>query len=427
MKLRTPFFYGWIIVGISMLLGFLGTGFYSYSRGIFLPSLADTLADGSRMAISIGFSMTAVVLAVIAAPLGAYLDRGSPRKVILIGIVISTLSYLLLSQVQTLWQFYLIVGLGFGVGVSFMGGTAWHRSIIFWFDHWRGRAIAIAVMGASIAGILMPPLVTMLVDAYGWRFAYLMFAASTLITLFPIVVLLMRDRPADVGEVRDGQRYVDSHQHEMVEQVDDARSWTWRELFSSPAFWAIGLIFGSMTCVFAAVMLHLYPHITDIGFTTMQASVVLSAAAALAALGKPVVGMLSDRFGARMTIWLALGCQAVALLAFTQADHLITAVGAAALYGFGYSGMSPLRTFALSTSISSASFALAAGFLRWVELPFILAASPLAGYIYDVTGSYNQAFVILAGLLCVAAIGPLFIRVGGKAERDTLRSASTTG
>ena len=89
--------------------------------------------------------------------------------------------------------------------------------------------------------------------------------------------------------------------------------------------------------------------------------------------------------------------------------------------------MSPLRTFAISTSISSASFALANGVLRWVELPFILAASPFAGYVYDVTGSYAQAFTVLAGLLGVATIGPLFIRVGGAWERREIAQAAQSG
>lgn len=414
------FFYGWVIVGISFLLGFLGTGFYSYSRGIFLPSLAATLSDGNRMQISIGFSFAAIVIAIIAPKLGSYVDRGSPRLAILVGIVVVTLSYLLLGSVQTLWQFYLIVGLGMGIGISCMGGLAWHRAIIFWFDHWRGRAIAFAVMGASVAGIMMPPLVTLLVDSYGWRTAYYMFAVSTLVALLPLVYLLMKDRPEDIGEVRDGHKYAALHAIPETSSLatSDARVWTTRELFVTPAFWSIGLIFGTMTCVFAAVMLHLYGHITDIGFSTIEASYVLSAAALLAALGKPVIGWLSDFWGARVSIWLSLACQGLALLSFTQADTLTIAILSAALYGFGYSGMSPLRTFAISTSISSASFGMANGVLRWIELPFILSASPLAGYIYDVTGSYNIAFLVLAGLITVAALGPFFIKVGGAKERQ---------
>ena len=429
-QLRTPqvpFFYGWVVVAVCFLLGFLGTGFYSYARGIFLPSLAEALSDGNRMYISMGFSFAAITMAILAPWLGNYLDRGSPRKVILIGICVVAVSYVLLGAVQTLWQFYFIVCIGMGVGMTLMGGLPWHRSVIFWFDHWRGRAIAFAVMGASVAGIMMPPLVTLLVDAYGWRSGYNMFSISTFILLFPLVYFLMRDRPEEVGEIRDGHSYESKEPTPDAVTEQDSRVWTWQEMLKSPAFWSIGLIFGSMTCVFAAVMLHLYPHILDLGFTTLEASYVLSSAAVFAALGKPVVGWLSDFIGARKTIWLALACQAAALLVFANFGTLAASFAAACLYGFGYSGMSPLRTFAISTSISSASFALANGVLRWVELPFILAASPFAGYVYDVTGSYAQAFTVLAGLLGVATIGPLFIRVGGAWERREIAQAAQSG
>ena len=410
-----------------MLLGFLGTGFYSYSRGVFLPSLAEALADGSRLQISLGFSWAAIVGALVSPALGRFLDEYSPRLVIMAGICIVSVSYVLLASTQTLWQFYLVVGLGFGLGMSCMGGMAWHRSIIFWFDHWRGRAIAFAVMGASLAGIMMPPLVTALVDNYGWRAGYYTFAASTALSLLPIVYFLMKDRPQDIGEVRDGHAYVAKSTEEQVEIAADSKVWTWQMLLKSSAFWSIGLIFGSMVCVFTAVMLHLFGHLLDLGLTTDDAALVLSATALFAAFGKPVVGFLSDFLGARITIWLALICQATALLVFTQANTFWLCILAAGIYGFGYSGMSPLRTFAVSTSVGSKSFALATGVLRWVELPFVLSASPLAGFIYDATGSYNSAFFILAGLMLVACIGPFFIRVGGAAERRALQRSTEAG
>jgi len=405
-----------------MLLGFLGTGFFSYSRGVFLPALSETLAEGSRLKISLGFSCSAIIGALVSPALGQFLDHHSPRQVILVGIFMVALAYVLLGSTQTLWQFYVIVGIGFGVGMSCMGGMAWHRCVIFWFDHWRCRAIAIAVMGASLAGIMMPPLVTALVDSYGWRAGYYTFAATTAVLLLPVVYFFMRDRPADIGEVRDGHQYVNAHAEEMVEVKEDHTLWTWQALLRSAAFWSIGLIFGSMVCVFTAVMLHLFGHLLDLGLSTDRAALVLSTTALFAALGKPLVGYLSDFLGARFTVWLALLSQAVALLLFTRADDFAGCLTAASLYGFGYSGMSPLRTFTLSTSIGSHSFALATGVLRWVELPFVLAASPLAGFIYDATGSYNDAFSILAALMLVACIGPFFIRVGGAAERRALQA-----
>ncbi|MBT7334589.1 MAG: MFS transporter [Gammaproteobacteria bacterium] len=405
-----------------MLLGFLGTGFFSYSRGVFLPSLAEELAQGSRMQISLGFSGAAVVGAIIAPYLGHILDTKSPKRVILLGIIVVALSYLLLANTQTIWQFYLIVSIGFGVGMSCMSGMAWHRSIIFWFDRWRGRAIAFAVMGASMAGIMMPPLVTALVDNYGWRTGYTAFAAITLIALLPVVYLFFRDRPEDIGEVRDGHRYLSNHPEDEPSLPQDTTVWTTKMLLRSPAFWSIGLIFGAMVCVFTAVMMHLFGHLLDLGLASKKAALVLSVTALFAALGKPLVGFLADFFGARITVWLALISQAISLLLFTQAESFWACIVAASVYGFGYSGMSPLRSFALSTSIGSTSFALASGVLRRVELPFVLLASPIAGFIYDATGSYNDAFYILAGLIALACIGPFFIRIGGAAERRALKT-----
>lgn len=420
-KRSTSFFYGWVIVGVAGTLGFLGTGFYSYSRGVFLPSLAEDLGNGSRFAIAMGFSAAGITSAIIAPYIGHLLDRYSPRRIILIGIGVVSSAYLLLSVTQTLWQYYLIVGVGMGVGMSCMGGLAWHRSVISWFDHWRGRAIALAVMGASLSGVMMPPLVTALVEEFGWRGGFLTFAVITGLSLLPLVYFLMKDRPEQVGEVRDGRSYVASHSEEVVEIVADSRVWHWREMLKSRAFWSIGLIFGSMSCVYSAVMLHLFGHLLDIGLSTSYAAWILSATALFAALGKPVVGWLSDAFGAKVTIWLALSTQCAALLLFSQAGDFRLSITAACIYGLGYSGMSPLRTFSISTAMGSVSFGAANGVLRIIELPLVISASPLAGFIYDATGSYRIAFLILAGLMAVACIGPFFIKAGGARERRRMK------
>jgi MFS family permease len=370
-----------------------------------------------------GFSGAAVTTAFVAPFLGRILDRYSPKKVILLGVVIVSVSYLLLATADTLVQFYLAVSLGMGLGMACMGGLAWHRSIISWFDHWRGRAISFAVMGASLSGVMMPPIVTVIVDSYGWRVGFTAFAVTTAAVLLPLVYWWMKDHPREIGEVRDGHRYVAANQDDIVDIESDSRAWTIREMLRTPAFWSIGVMFGSMTCVYNAVMLHLFGHLLDIGIELNQAALVLSATALFAFLGKPVVGWLSDFAGAKLSIWLALTCQGVALLIFTVADGLGSSIAAACLYGFGYSGMSPLRTFSLSTALGSNTYATAAGVIKWVELPFVLSASPLAGYIYDTTGSYQTAFLILAGLMFVACLGPFFIKAGGAVERRRLKAA----
>jgi len=273
------------------------------------------------------------------------------------------------------------------------------------------------LLGASLAGVVMPPLVTALVDGIGWRAAYLVFAAITVVFLVPLVVFLFKDRPEEVGETRDGRRYVAKQGPPAPEAASEERLWHWTEMLKNKAFWSIALMFGAMGCVYSATMLHLFGHIKDIGLTSSDAAYVLSVTALFAALGKPIVGWMADAWGARVTIWMALACQGVALVIFAEAATFLVAALAGCVYGFGYSGMSPLRTFALSVTIGNRSFGSATGVIRIVELPLVISASPLAGFIYDQTGSYRIAFLILAGLMAVSCIGPLLIRAGGAVER----------
>ena len=418
LKAGPGFFYGWIIVAIGATLTFFGTGFYSYSRGVFLPSLAEALADGSRFAIAMGFSAASVTSALSAPYLGHILDRSSPRRVILVGIILVSTSYLLLSVCQTLWQFYAIVGVGMGLGMSCMGALAWHKTLINWFDHWRGRAIALGVLGASLAGVVMPPLVILLVEMIGWRGGFATFACIVILILTPLVAWLLVDRPEDMGEVRDGLAY--RERSKTTESETEGRVWHWQQLLRYPSVWALVAIFGAMACVYSAMMLHLFGHLTDVGIHPGEAALVLSATALFAALGKPLIGWMSDSYGARVTVWVALVCQILALLMFVFAADFSSALLAGCAYGFGYSGMSPLRTFALSVAVGRTSFGSANGLLRVLELPLVISASPLAGYIYDTTGSYQLAFLILAALLGLVCICPCFIQAGGARERRRL-------
>tara|TARA_A100001011_G_scaffold221103_1_gene229072 strand:+ start:207 stop:1517 length:1311 start_codon:yes stop_codon:yes gene_type:complete len=413
--LNEKIFYGWSIVLAAGLLTFFGTGFFSYTRGFFLPELAETLDNGNRFFISLGFSLATMTGALISPAIGRYLDRGSPKKVIFLGIVINGFFYLVLSQASSLLAFYMAVSIGLGVGMICMGGFTHHRAILNWFDHWRGRAVSVAVLGASLAGVAMPAIVEGLITNYGWQATYQIFALVLLLGLSPVVWLLFIDRPEQIKEVRDGRHYANTNSQPKRLLERDNKVWSFGELIKTPAFWSIGLIFGTMLSIWSAVMLHLVGHLRDIGLEIVW--YIISAQAAFAALGKPVVGIASDFLGARITIWSALSLQVLALLLFGAASEENVLILAACIYGLGYSGMSPLRTFAISTSLGSRSFGTASGAIRYVELPFQMLAAPAAALIYDHTGSYQLAFSLLAGMALIACLGPFFISVGGARER----------
>ena len=144
--------------------------------------------------------------ALISPAVGRYLDRGSPKKIIFLGIVINSFFYLVLSQASSLLAFYIAVSIGLGVGMICMGGFTHHRAILNWFDHWRGRAVSVAVLGASLAGVAMPPVVESLITNYGWQTTYQVFALVLILGLSPVVWLFFIDQPGEIKEVRDGRQ-----------------------------------------------------------------------------------------------------------------------------------------------------------------------------------------------------------------------------
>ena len=415
---RFPFFYGWVIVFVAAMLGFLGTGFFSYARGVFLPHLTQAYGTGT-LNVAWGFSASGVVGAAIAPWLGRLLDRISPRRVLLFGIVVVSLGYWLLSFTSVLWQFYIVVGLFMGIGMSCMGNFTWHRILVSWFEQRRGLALSLAVAGASVAGIAMPFFATWMVETFGWQRALFVFGIVTATVLLPLVFVFMRDTPAAIGEVIDGHASVSAAQHgaDPIGAARDEHLWRLRELLRTPAFWAVALVFGVMQCIFSVVMLHLYKHALNIGLSNYQAATVAAAVALCSFLGKPVIGWICDAWGGRVALWLALALHALGLAALAYAQGLWIAVGAAGLYGFGLAGMSPLRAFAIAASFGKRSFPVVNGYLRPVQLPFELTASPFAGFIYDTFGSYQKAFLILVGIVLVGMLGPFFISAGGARER----------
>jgi MFS family permease len=417
---RLPFFYGWIIVALSALISFLGGGMFSYTRGIFLPSLADTF--GGRFEVALAFSIEAVVAAAFAPLLGRMLDRKSPRVIMAVGVVIVSSGYGLLSLCETRWQLYLVLGTFFALGLSAVGNLSWQKVVVSWFLERRGFALALGVMGASLAGVFMPPVANWLVASLGWRGGFQVYGATVLLVLFPLLLLLMRDTPGQVGEVMDGRiregcsparirRYESQLQapspavsaSNMVSDLDTAKT------LRSSAFWAITVVFSAMLGVLGVVLLHLYSHLLDIGLTAAQAAFAMSLMAGAAAAGKPLVGWLSDVVGPRRTIQLSLVMQALALVVLVLADTAMVAIAAVISYGVGYSGVGSLQSLAVGNVFGSAAFARVRGLMTPFMLPLTATASPFAGFIYDVSGSYALAFLILSGLLLLVMIGTGFV------------------
>ncbi len=401
-----PRFLGWRMVGVAFVVEFIAVGFFFYSFGVYFKAIDAELA-GSRLGVSLGMTVTGAVGAMIAPFMGRALDRYSIKRIMLMGAVVLSIAFALLSRVTAIWQFYLVLGTFFAFGMSMMGGLATAKLVANWFQARRGTALGVAGVGISLSGVVMPLVAAWLLSEFGWRGGFLVYALGTLAIVVPVVALFVVNRPEDMGLAPDGS----APQPEEGDTASADVPWGTRQILTSRNFWAIAPAFAMSFSSLSAILIHLVPHATDVGIPSSRAALVVSFAAGAGALSKLVFGRLVDLVDARLAVWTSFGTQLAGLLVIMQEPGYAGLVAGAVVFGFGMGGVVPLQGAVAGLAFGRLSFGTAMGLMRPVQFTIGLIGVPLAGWIYDTTGSYDLAWKFFCGVYVVAGLLIAALRV----------------
>jgi sugar phosphate permease len=425
---RPPLFYGWYIVGVALLAQFVAAGTQTYASGVFLKPMTQEL-HWSRESFSAVQTVSTVVMGGLGLVIGGIIDKRGPRLLMLFGAVIAGASLCATSQVHELWQFYLLRGVGQTVGNAMLGNLVVNVTVSKWFVARRGMAVAIASAGVSLGGVLMAPVVSIFVGAYGWRPAWILLGIVVWVLILPSA-LVIRRTPEDHGLLPDGMSLERAREYSVEKKRASSvseRQWTRPEALRTKTIWLVILAYGTANIGLGAMLLHLIPYLTDQGFDRGTAALLFSIQAWAALISKPLWGMLMDRFHARFLSAVGFMIAAGSILALIPvgragSEPLLAVVLAA--YGFGIGGTIPLQETVWASYFGRQHL----GKIRSVALPFSIvfgAGGPLlAGYLYDRTGSYTSAFVIFAFF---SLIGFIFILLARPPRHPDARVEVTLG
>lgn len=394
------------MVSVAFFVDFVAVGFFFYSYGVFFKAIAEEFG-GSRLGVSLGLTVTATVGAIAAPLLGNALDRYPLKHIIALGSIFMTLGFLALSFVRTPLEFYLAIGLFIGFGASAMGGLATAKLVANWFVRKRGMALGVAATGISASGVVMPFVSAALIATYGWREGFMVYAAFTGLVVLPLVLKLVISKPEDVGLLPDGQiAEIGSAERSAIIDAEN----TTHPILKERNFWVLVSVVGLLFCCQSATLTHMVPRITDAGISLQTASMVMSVCAGLGILGKLSFGWLSDYWRARHAVWFTIACQIIGQLLMFQTDALWLFIAGAGIFGYGMGGVVPLQGALVGQMFGRNRFGKAMGRLRPAMFPLQIIGVPLAGWVYDTTGSYDPAFMIFLGLYVLAALAALGFR-----------------
>ncbi len=419
-----PFFYGWYIVSVAILVHIAGTLSFSSTLSIFLKPMTEELGV-SRGAFSLVRTAEIGVAALIAPLLGPLIDRHGGRWLVVIGVLMEGAGFLLSSLVQNFWQFVLVRCCLVIAGEALLSSLVINVTIAQWFVRKRGLAIAVANLGTGLAKLGIPFCAAWLFVLVGWRGTWAVFGIiAPLLVIAPALVFIRR-RPEDMGLAPDGEtpsRNIDASElagktpgtakrQNLAAEV----SWSRSEVLRLSSFWLLVVTFGIASVGIAGLNLHIFSFVTDIGYSPIIAASFMSTIA-LTQLGSTLLwGALADRFDIRKVSCVQFLIQGVGLVIALLSDQLYLVFLGFFLYGTGLAGSFVIREVVWANFFGRASLGTVRGVSLFFSHLFAASGAPFFGFLFDITGNYYFSFTVFAAALFTSSILILLARPPRKA------------
>ena len=401
---RLPFFYGWTILfaaGSSMVVR---NATASLTLAVFIFPMSEDLG-WSRTLIAGAASLGGLVATVASPLVGWALDRYGARTILTVSVLILGLSTVSLAWATVPVAFYLAYGLG---RVIFSSPLNIGPSVVVsrWFVRRRGRATGILFLSHSLGMITFPLIAGLVIKYRGWEDAWAVLGVLVWILALGPVSMLVRQSPESVGLLPDGDPPQQMDEGKEAAAAAEEPNWTLREAARTPTLWLLAMATGSLFLLQSGTNIHQGAYFLDQGLGVGISAASLSLNAVFTGVGSIFWGWLVDRVPVRFTYAGVALMMAVALVLFPMADTTAEALVVASIFGTAVGGILVVPVVAYANYFGRRSLSA----IRGVTEPFVSLGQAIgalfSGIIYDVTGSYKDAFLILAilGLATIAML-----------------------
>ena len=424
MPTSNKIYYGWIVVGITCLVLLTSAGIRS-TPGILMVPLEEEF-HWSRATIALAVSINLILYGCIGPFAAAVMEKFGIRRSVLCALALVGAGVASTSLMQYPWQLILMWGVLVGVGTGFLASVLAAVVAARWFTARRGLVVGILSGGASTGQLLFLPVMANVTAAYGWRATVICIAAVVCVVL-PLVALLMRDRPSDLGLMPYGETGEPKPPQPTKGNPVVLAFGALREGARVRDFWLLaGTYFVCGASTNGLIGTHLIPACMDHGYTAVTGAALLATMGVFNFVGTTSSGWLADKFDNRWLLFIYYGLRGLSLLylPFSFTDYY-TMTLFAMFYGLDW-----FATVSPTVRILTDTFGRErAGMIYgWVFTAHQLGGASAAffgGLLRVEYGGYMEAFM-LSGALCLgAAIAVLFIGRGRSApERAAPASAA---
>jgi MFS family permease len=415
-KKLSGLFYGWRMVAAACALRVLGAGLHSFGFTVYFLPLSQDL-NLSRTSTSLAFSLARAEGAIEGPIVGHLLDRYGPKPIMLAAVLLMGVGYLLLSQVGT-YTTFLIVYLGV-ISLSHAGGFMHSPMVLIntWFIRHRARAITISSAAFGLGGFLVAPLLSVIVQAWGWRWGAAIGGLLFLVIGTPLCLTIRRS-PESMGLLPDGDEPARSRpgQHGPERTIRSEVEVTVAEAMRSFAFWGSVLAAGIRNGAYHAIGVHFVPLMVWKGLSQPQAALLLSVVAVLGMSLSLVLGWFADKANKpRLTATILFAGAAAMFLPI-----LDSSLWSLCLFTIFFAAMEttfPLGWAVVGDLFGRKHYARIRGYMTLFYTWGGVLGPVVAGAIFDRWQTYEPLLWLLVGVF--SAAGVLFASLNRSWQRAT--------
>ncbi|HVZ02463.1 MAG TPA: MFS transporter [Dongiaceae bacterium] len=370
--------YGWVIVGAGLVMTCVAMG-----AMFALPVIKQTIShDMGWSDAGISSSMTIGFLAMGLAGFGwgALSDRFGPMIVTLAGSILLGLGLVLASRAVSLLQFQLAYGLVVGIaGGSFFPPLM--ASVTGWFEKHRSLAVSLVSAGVGIAPMTMAPFAGWLIEHRDWRTTQLTLALIALAVTVPMSLLIRRP-PAVAMDAPNPGASIAEEPHMAVGPA-----------LRSPQFVVLALTFFACCATHSGPIFHTVSYAVTCGIPVLTAVSIYSIEGVGGLVGRVLIGLAGDRFGAKRVLVAGLLVQAAGAGAYFFVRSLEGFYSVAAIFGFAYGGVMPLYAVIAREYFGVRIMGTVFGAAALVSSLGMALGPVVGGWIFDTFGGYGWLYV----------------------------------
>jgi sugar phosphate permease len=404
--------YAWIIVAVTSVVVVVTAGVRATPSVLIVP--LEQEFHWSRATISLAISINLLLFGAVGPFAAAVMDRFGARRTMTLAVAATAVGVALTPGMSEAWQLVALWGVLVGLSTGFVGAYLAAFIAAHWFRAREGLVVGLLTAANAAGQLVFLPTMAALATGAGWRIGSLILAGAVFAVL-PVIAILMRDRPEDLGLARYGDA---SQSRPAAAPAGNPAAVAFHALATgarSRDFWLIaGGYFACGATTNGLIGTHLIPACIDHGLSEVAGAGLLAFTGIFALAGGMISGWLSDRCDNRILLCCYYGFRGLALLylpfALDMSVYGMTLFSM--VYGLDWIAAAPPTVRLLGGVVGTERIGIMVAWITVIHQIGGASAAYFAGVLRIAFGTYFEAFIFSGMLLVAVAVMVLFIGAG---------------